>query len=234
MITFCQEHLDKYKENDWIAWLMKENTSPGEEQIRTNEWMENMENKRFIYSIVYGELLSERTQKKVLDVGGGYSSLTKVLAANSEYTLLDFMAHGGEEHMKENAKKHNINWINADWYNAELDDQYDVVIANDIFPDVDQRMELFIDEMLPRCKELRLVLTYYNIPRFYTTKRMDDSEILTFLSWDGEITALKLMKYKERLIDTSEKDLREMQNDKTSIFRNGRQVSYVVLRGERL
>lgn len=234
MITFCQEHLDKYKENDWIAWLMKENISPGEEQIRTNEWMESMENKRFIYSIVYGELLSERTQKKVLDVGGGYSSLTKVLAANSEYTLLDFMAHGGEEYMKENAKKHNINWINTDWYNAELDDQYDVVIANDIFPDVDQRMELFIDEMLPRCKELRLVLTYYNIPRFYTTKRVDDSEILTFLSWDGEITALKLMKYKERMIDTSEEDLREMQSDKTSIFRNGRQVSYIVLRGEGL
>ena len=76
------------------------------------------------------------------------------------------------------------------------------------------------------------MITYYNAPRFYTAKRVDDSEILTFLSWDGEITALKLMKYKENIIGTTEEELREMQNNHESIFRNGRQVSYVVLRGE--
>lgn len=232
MITFCQKELEKYKENDWILRLMEENTSPEEEKIRINMWMENMENKRLIYSIVYGEFLREGKDTKILDIGGGYSSLTKVLAANSDYTLLDFMAHGGEEYMKENARRYNIKWINSDWYNTELDNQYDVIVANDIFPDVDQRMELFIDKMLPQCRELRLVLTYYNAPRFYTAKRVDDSEILTFLSWDGEITALKLMKYKENIIGTTEEELREMQNNHESIFRNGRQVSYVVLRGE--
>ena len=182
--------------------------------------------------LICGELLREGKDTKILDIGGGYSSLTKVLAANSDYTLLDFMAHGGEEYMKENARRYNIKWINSDWYNTELDNQYDVIVANDIFPDVDQRMELFIDKMLPQCRELRLVLTYYNAPRFYTAKRVDDSEILTFLSWDGEITALKLMKYKENIIGTTEEELREMQNNHESIFRNGRQVSYVVLRGE--
>ena len=232
MITFCQKELDKYKENDWILRLMEKNTSPEEEKIRTNEWMKTMENKRFIYSVVYGDFLTERTSTKVLDIGGGYSSLTKVLAANCDYTLLDFMAHGGEGYMKENNRKHNIKWINSDWYNTELDNQYDVIIANDIFPDVDQRMELFIDKMLPRSRELRLVLTHYNSPRFYTAKRVDDSEILTFLSWDGEITALKLMKYKERLIDTTEGQLGRMQSNNESIFRNGRQVSYIVLRGD--
>lgn len=232
MITFCQKDLDKYKKNDWILRFMEKNTSPEEEKIRTNEWMKTMENKRFIYSLVYGDFLTERTSTKVLDIGGGYSSLTKVLAANCDYTLLDFMAHGGEEYMKENDRKYNIKWINSDWYNTELDNQYDVIIANDIFPDVDQRMELFIDKMLPRSRELRLVLTYYNSPRFYTAKRVDDSEILTFLSWDGEITALKLMKYKERLIDTTEEELGRMQSNNESIFRNGRQVSYVVLKGD--
>ena len=48
MITFCQKELEKYKENDWILRLMEENTSPEEEKIRTNMWMENMENKRLI------------------------------------------------------------------------------------------------------------------------------------------------------------------------------------------
>lgn len=232
MITFCQKELDKYKENDWIFRLMKGNVIFGEEKIRTNDWMESMENKRLIYSIVYGDFLKKETKKKVLDIGGGYNSLTKVLAGNSDYTLLDFMAHGGEDFIKENCKRYNINWINSDWYNAEFDDQYDVIIANDVFPDVDQRIEMFIDKMLPRCKELRLVLTYYNTPRFYKAKRVDDSEVLTFLSWDGEITALKLMKYKDRMIDTTEEELREMKSNRGSIFRNGRQVSYVVLRGD--
>ena len=65
MITFCQKELEKYKENDWILRLMEENTSPEEEKIRTNMWMENMENKRLIYSIVYGELLRDSEREKV-------------------------------------------------------------------------------------------------------------------------------------------------------------------------
>ena len=67
MITFCQKELDKYKENDWILRLMEKNTSPEEEKIRTNEWMKTMENKRFIYSVVYGDFLTEGTSTKVLD-----------------------------------------------------------------------------------------------------------------------------------------------------------------------
>lgn len=141
------------------------------------------------------------------------------------------MAHGGKEYISKHNKEYNINWINSDWYKAELDSNYDVVIANDIFPDVDQRIELFIEKMLPICKELRLVLTYYNSPKFYITKRIDDSEIMTFLSWDGEITGLKLMNYKERINDTSEEDLRRMKENRKSIYNNGRQVSYIVLRG---
>lgn len=232
MITFRQTELDEYKKDDWILRLIKERSMPDEEKIRTNEWMETMENKRFIYSIVYGDFLVKGHRKRLLDIGGGYNALTKVLAENCEYTLLDFMAHGGKDYIKRHYMRHNINWINSDWYETELEQTYDVIIANDIFPDVDQRMELFIERMLPICRELRLVLTYYNAPRFYTAKRTDDSEILTFLSWDGETTALKLMKYKDRMVDTTESDLRKMRDDKTSIFRNGRAVSYVVLKGD--
>lgn len=232
MITFCQKELEKYKEDDYILRLLEEKSNQEEDKIRTNEWMKSMENKRFIYSIVYGDLLLEKSKLKVLDIGGGYNSLTKVLAENCDYTLLDFLAHGGEEYIKEHYKRHNINWINSDWYETKIDSKYDVVIANDIFPDVDQRLEIFIERMLPVCRELRLVLTYYNSPRFYTTRRVDDSEIMTFLSWDGAITALKLMNYKERIDNTTEKELLEMKNNKTSIFRNGRQVSYIVLRGD--
>lgn len=232
MITFCQRELERYKKNDWILRLLDEKSNQEEEKIRTNEWMRTMDNKRFIYSIVYGDFLLKKSKKRILDIGGGYNSLTKVLAENCDYTLLDFMAHGGDEYIKEHYRRHNINWINSDWYEAGIDGKYDVIIANDIFPDVDQRLELFIDRMLPICRELRLVLTYYNHPQFYTTKRVDDSEVMTFLSWDGLITSLKLMNYKERMENTTEKELLEMRDDKASIFRNGRQVSYIVLKGD--
>lgn len=233
MITFNQEQLKTYLIDDWILRMLGEYEVQGEKEIRTNQWLKDMDNKRLIYSVVYGDLLRGKSGKKVLDVGGGYNSLTKVLAENSEYFLLDFLAHGGENYVSTNYNRYNINWLGEDWYvNKNQDERFDIVIANDIFPDVDQRMEIFIDKMIPLCKELRLVLTYYNEPKFYTTKRVDDKEVLTFLSWDGEITSLKLMKYRERFIDTRNEEIEAMKWNKESIFRNGRQVSYVILRGD--
>ena len=184
---------------------------------------------RMCMEIYCGGGQNEKTS--VLDVGGGYNSLTKVLAKNSEYTLMDFMAHGGDDYLKEVSEEYRINFLQADWYECNEIKEYDIIIANDIFPDVDQRLELFLDKMLPKCKELRLVCTYYNNPKFYQTKRVDDSEIMTFLSWDGEITALKLRKYMERA-DIKESELNIMKTDCTSIFRNGRQVAYIKFKGD--
>lgn len=161
-------------------------------------------------------------------MSGGYCALTKVLARNVDYTLLDFLAHGGKDYVRSLG----LNLVEKDWWEAEPEGIYDVVIANDIFPDVDQRLELFIEKMLPICKELRIVLTYYNTPKFYQTKRVDDSEIMTFLSWDGEITALKLRKYLDRISDTSQEQLEEMKNNFSSIYWNGRQAAYIKLRGD--
>lgn len=180
---------------------------------------------------MYGDILLNEKNMRVLDIGGAYTSLTKVLAKNCEYTLLDFMAHGGDDYLKSVSQEYKIQWMQKDWYDAEIG-EYDIIIANDIFPDVDQRLELFLDKMLKHCKELRLVLTYYNEPKFYTTKRTDDLEIMTFLSWDGEITGLKLKKYLGRLNNTVESELDDMTNIQSSIFYNGRQVSYITLKGD--
>lgn len=141
------------------------------------------------------------------------------------------MAHGGSEYIEKVSKKYNIKWLKTDWYTTKQMEDYDIIVANDIFPDVDQRLELFIERMLPHCRQLRLVLTYYNKPCFYTTKRIDDSEIMTFLSWDGEITALKLRKYFGRS-NADENELNYMAGNFDSIFYNGRQVSYITIRGE--
>ncbi len=61
---------------------------------------------------------------------------------------------------------------------------------------------------------------------------MDDLEVLTFLSWDGEITGIKLRKYLDRMINTDENDLSGLAVQDESIFQNGRQVAYVRLKGD--
>ena len=230
MKIYTKADLQTYLQDDWIMDMLVENLKESEREIRTNQWLMEMDNKRLIYSDVYGDLLKTKSELKVLDVGGGYNSFTKVLAAHTQYTLLDFMAHGGGS-FDEIAVRDGMRWINKDWYKVPDIGSFDIIIANDIFPDVDQRMELFIERMLPHCSELRLVITYYNSPWFYTTKRVDDAEVMTFLSWDGEITGMKLKKYLTRL-DATEADIEMMRHTNKSIYRNGRQVAYTVVRGD--
>ena len=232
MRIYINNDLKEYMKNDWILKEIEKNETEEERKVRTNQWLKEIEAKRMIYADVYGDFLQEKNNSlRVLDVGGGYNSLTKVMAQNINYTLCDFLAHGGH-----NAIASNVNWINDDWnhYYDQIiqgNKKYDVIVANDIFPDVDQRMEMFIEKSLKIAKEIRLVVTFYNEPKFYLTKRVDDSEIMTFLSWDGEITALKLGKFLNSEDFTVERR-NEMIKTKESVFRNGRQVAYIVIKGE--
>lgn len=232
MKIYTHKDVEEYMKNDWILDQLRQYERAGEKEIRTHRWLLEMENKRTIYADVYGDFLQNdmKEQKSVLDVGGGINALTKLLAANSSYTLIDFLAHGGENYLGLHSE---LECYCGSWYDYEIEKDYDIVIANDLFPDVDQRMEIFLDKFLPHCRELRLVITFYNAPQFYETKRMDDSEILTFLSWDGEITGLKLKKYLSRMEDTNEEELFDLKNADESVFWNGRQVAYVKLRGDR-
>lgn len=220
MKMYTKELLDEYLKDDWILELIKCEKNEFS-MVRTNKWLEEIEAKRMIYADIYGDILRGENNVKVLDVGGGVNVLTKKLACNCDYTLLDFLAHGGKEVLNDKG----IKWMDDDWSNVSFDQiSPDIIIANDIFPDVDQRLELFIEKSLKTCKELRLVLTFYNSPQYYLTKRVDDLEMMTFLSWDGEITALKLKKY----LNDYEADI--IMNARDSIFRNGRQVAFIKIK----
>ncbi len=238
MKIYGEDDLIAYMQNDWIADMVAQYVVADEQKIRTQEWLSTMDNKRMIYADLYGDLLRGETKGiRVLDVGGGYNALTKILAKNCAYTLLDFDAHGEANisfwgaSIDELAQRYEVRVINGDWYEEILDDDFDIVIANDLFPDVDQRLELFIERYIYRCREMRLLLTFYNTPRFYTTKRVDDTEMLTFLSWDGEITAMKLKKYERYFMDTDLEELNEMRYTDKSIYWNGRQCAYLKLQG---
>ena len=104
MKTYQENDLQAYLKNDWILDLLIEEEYEEEKEIRTNVWMKTMENKRMVYADVYGDILKDEGEKgkkiRILDVGGGFCALTKLLVKNADYTLVDFFAHGGNEYVR--------------------------------------------------------------------------------------------------------------------------------------
>jgi hypothetical protein len=112
--------------------------------------------KRKVYDKLY-EPLYHKWGLTVLDVGCG--EIDPELTKRHDYTGVDLSA-------------------GLDWYEFSPD-KYDLIISNDLFPNVDQRLELFLDKYVPCCDEMRLSLTYHNEPRWYRTRRVDGGEMLT-------------------------------------------------------
>jgi hypothetical protein len=178
---------------------------------------------------MYGDLLDgTRESQRILDVGGGYCSLTRLLMKRHAYTLLDTIDNddpGALRAVERSAGKRF--WEQEDWSDHKTASRYDVVLANDLFPNVDQRLELFIDTFLPRCREMRISLTYYNRMQCYRAKRLDGTEILHVLAWNGAMVRQVLEKYGRHLV---EPQLERLTEDPPSLFKNNRQVCLVTLR----
>lgn len=174
---------------------------------------------------MYQDLLLEGN-KKILDVGGGISALTNYIASKNEYYLLDILSHD-KNRVDEYFLRGNL--VQKDWYDFSTRDRYDVIVANDLFPNVDQRLEIFLNKFLPSTKEIRLSLTYYPNNRFYHVKRLDAEENLCFLAWDGEQTARLIQKYDSRISNINY-EIFDASID--SVFENQRQVCIVTINGD--
>lgn len=188
--------------------LLQNQAEEDDKKFVSHRWLIESTPKRMIYDIMYEDLLSCDENKSVLDIGSGYCSLSKLLASRHQYEPVDLQENG------------------TDWYNFVIAKQYDLVIANDLFPNVDQRLELFLGKFLPHCKEMRLSLTYFNKPKWYTLKRADGDEVLTMLAWTGDQVRDVLQEYHNCTIMPS------TFWDVPSIFPNGRQVAIVCLKGK--
>lgn len=222
------ERLERYLRNDRILWLLREETRPGDDELTSQRWLLQTPAKRLVYDMLYGDLL-DNAGGRVLDVGGGLSALTRRLAARHRYALVDLMAHDPPERVAAwrstlgDAAIHN-----CDWWACDAAGPYDVVIANDLFPNVDQRLALFLEWALPRAREVRLCLTYYNHPKFYLTRRLDGEEVLCVLAWDGRQTAATLAPFRERI---AMPDFAEFERVDDWVFDNRRQIVVATLRG---
>lgn len=242
MKLFDHADLDRYLEHDEILRALADSEQPGDPQaFGCHRWLTDSAPKRMVFAELYGDLLSD-TDRRVLDVGGGITSLTRRLGANHAYSLIDFLAH--DDHgaaARLFADLHTARWLDHDWdqVHAWGRDPFDVIVANDIFPNVDQRLVPFLEAALPRCAELRLSLTWYDPPRYYRVRRTDADEILHVMAWGQRQLVTALAPYADRIVD-ADASSREPRDSKTgdlvspraSLYPNRRQVGVLILRGE--
>jgi len=223
-----KDMVDVYLREDTIAFLLDQYTDGFDDKLACQRWLRETPAKRLIYQELYGDLL-KNTGRRVLDVGGGLTSLTRILARQHRYELIEMMAHdnaGAVTRLKASVDRLIVHI--SDWYEFQPMGAYDIVAANDLFPNVDQRLDLFIEKFIPHCHELRLSLTFYEEPRFYTARRIDGEELLCLLAWDGRQTKGVIEKYVERVI---EPDLDMFIDGGESVVPNGRQVCLVTIKG---
>jgi ABC-type polysaccharide/polyol phosphate transport system ATPase subunit len=225
-----REALEEYCSDDRIARLLVAESLPGDERLTCQRWLAETPAKRLIYDMLYGDLLGAGG-RRVLDVGGGLTALTRRLALRHRYELVDLMAHDPPEVVSGfRASAPSAEFHCCDWWRCDFSGIYDVVIANDLFPNADQRLVPFLERVLPVAREVRLSLTYYNDPRFYLTKRLDAEEVLCLLAWDGRQTASALAPFGDR-VEVFDQTYFASTGD--SVFANGRQVVVLCLRGDR-
>lgn len=157
----------------------------------SNDWLAQQSWKRVIGLQLTEDLFGPAAPRRtILDVGGGLSAFTLELARQHAYTLLELATHEDEGNYRAIEKLLDKPFLTlGDWHDFRIQQPYDVIIANDLFPNVDQRLYAFIDRFLPWTNELRMTLTYYE-NTYWTVRRVTSGETLIVRPWGlREVTA---------------------------------------------
>jgi hypothetical protein len=180
------EH-ERTASNAWLQPMLNAATTQFQSigiQSVANDWLERQEWKRVLAYQLFADLLANDAQRRrILEVGGGLSALTMGLAQRHDYALVELATHETAENYRKLEALLGRSFITlGDWSDVRLEGNYDIIIANDLFPNVDQRLYAFIDWAWPRCRELRLTLTYYE-NTVWKVKRIQSGEQLTICPW---------------------------------------------------
>jgi hypothetical protein len=149
----------------------------------SNNWHLQSPWKRALAVLVYGDLLAGGPTRRIREVGGGLSGITVGLARTHDYSLVELATHEGEKDYRAVEDRIGRRFVTVgDWDQLPAPDAQDVVIANDLFPNVDQRLEAFLARYLPTTREMRLTLTYYE-NTVWQVRRVSSGETLTVKPW---------------------------------------------------
>lgn len=222
--AFVEAALD----NDLVQMWLSRHSEVSDEDLVCQRWLRQTPAKRAIWPFLYGDLFGEGPRLSIADVGGGLTALSAVLARRHAYALIDVLAHDDVRKAASMETRAGRQFIHAhDWIESQ-EGTFDVVIANDLFPNVDQRLELFLDAFLHRTRRMLLSLTFYENARWYATKRIDADETLYMLAWNGAQVKNVMEARADAIVDA---DFGIFDKLPQSIFANGRHVCLVELRG---
>lgn len=138
---------------------------PGTDDLVSERWLRESVARRMLAWTVYGDLLTSQG-RRIVDVGGGHSSLTRHLRERHHYRVVELGAHDVAPDGT------------GDWRDDPLDGE--LVIAFDLFPNVDQGLARFLRQCPP--VERRLLLTTYP-DQSYRVRRIGADELLTVCAW---------------------------------------------------
>lgn len=227
MKSYSQKDLDEYLKDDWV--LKELQKYPQDDVFASQKWMKDIPAKRMIYADVYGNILKTKG-KKILDIAGGFCGLSRELIKNHDYTLVDIMTAGNGDKIKKIEKEIGYNfWKNTDWDEYESETFFDVIIANDIFPNVDQRLGKFLRKFRGKAKRIILILTCYDQKSlladwaektvgfiYNKVKRVNGDKIIFVRAPSTEET--------NKILNTNLENTSILEESKESIFKNGRSV----------
>jgi len=230
MLEIVSNHcLNHYLKNDWIFHELNLLRDEKKDLYTTDTWLLSAPAKRCIFNLLYGDLRNASTKMRVLDVGGGLSCFAWSQFEKIDYKVLDLFHHESPQALHKFSKAFpSAKLIHSDWEQFEITNNYDLIIANDLFPNVDQRVDEFIEKFSSHTTEIRLSLTYYNQRRCYQVKRVDADEVFFIRPWNGQQLHTALSPFMEPIQhDTFER----LTLGKESIFENGRQICTISIKG---
>ncbi len=174
--------------------------------------------KRFIFYEMYKNIIYSSKKLKILDIGGSLHLLSKLISDKHDYILCDTKNYKSQTFKNAKIK---MKFYNCDWYYLPKfkKNSFDIIISNDLFPNVDQRLSLFLSKFVKYGKKLimSLTCTEHKYNKFYQAKRLDKNEILTILPYNKDNLFRILRKNK---INVTENSYQKSPN----LFHNGRNI----------
>lgn len=225
--TFLNNELNKYsiEKKDYILQIVKPKLREkiSSESFICNEWLISSLVKRWLFHEIYGDLLIQSSKRlKILDVGAGVNLVQKLIAKNHDYTVMDILNHDKKEICENFFKMHGIKLINTDWFLRMADfEKFDLIIANDLFPNVDQRLDDFLQIVYNSGASFRILLTFYD-NKFYSVKRVDQDELMFIKSWNLQNVKDSL---KNSLFQVKNEITISLDNASSTFFSNNRRVA---------
>lgn len=155
---------------------------PTDSEFICSQWLQNSPGKFEAFQRCYRGLVGDGIPVgRVVDIGGGLNHITEHLLESREYVLVDPIHHLSTGEKKLLTRLGGDWLLKQDWADSNFNN-CDMIVANDLFPNVDFRIGKFLRTVHnSNAFGLRMVLTLHHDERALHVKRDETGESLTVI-----------------------------------------------------